>query len=939
MHYNINSILADGRLEELQYTCDLLNIAVLVINESKLNDTIPNNIISLKGYYDPLRRDRLVNGRHGGGCLIYIADSLTFNHRTDLQSEYFEHLWADINVGNLTFTVTTYYRPPNESSEDHNLFLETSESILTRLTSHQTDNKIIVADFNFGNCYCKEPILSIQKPLDKSAPDLFASYGFSQIIDIPTRMTQETTSLIDLIFVQKEELLCEYGTLPKIADHEGTVVCFDIKREKRKTYTKLVYDYKSVDVDKLLKYIKEFDFNTSIFTKNVCSQAEVFSQVLLDAFEKFIPSKTITIKPNAPAWSNTYTRLLLRKKNRNYSIFKKASTNLINAQNNQSESQDVLISLLNKKNKTYKNARIAANESLKANRRVKNEFYNTVNSTMNNQSKTAKKKFSILIKLMNNQKFSIIPPLIENGSNITDAQLKSNILNKHFTNKSTVNGPNDEVPHLPKVPITSPFNTINTSPIEVSKIIRQLKKSSSSHCGIPAKFLAIIATPISFPLSKLFNNFFEAGYYPDIWKISHVTAIFKNKGLKTDKNNYRPISLLPTLSKVCEAVIHNRLSSHCIENNIITIKQAAYMKGDSTLNQLLYLCHKIRQSWTNKNITHGVFLDVTAAFDKVWHKGLLYKLDRIAVEGKVHQLFTSYLAERKQVCVVDGIKSNVLEVKAGVPQGSRLGPLLFIIYINDITENLESDIQIFADDCSLLVSGKNQSDTSEILNRDLNKISTWASNWKIIFNAEKSKTIIFSKNKHNYTHPVQLQNNTIDHVTVHKHLGVYLTHNLDWTEQIKYICLSANRKLSVLRRVRYLQRSTLDLLYKITVRSVLDYGLVIFYNSLNQISKKRLDQLQYNAAKLVSGALHLTSRVKLETELGWESISKRAEFLGLTLFHKINRLETRPLIRSCMPDRNPRKLNDDTNISYRQFPFKSMQFANSFFSILYKKME
>ena len=237
----------------------------------------------------------------------------------------------------------------------------------------------------------------------------------------------------------------------------------------------------------------------------------------------------------------------------------------------------------------------------------------------------------------------------------------------------------------------------------------------------------------------------------------------------------------------------------------------------------------------------------------------------------------------------------------------------------------------------MLVSGKNQSDTSEILNRDLNKISTWASNWKIIFNAEKSKTIIFSKNKHNYTHPVQLQNNTIDHVTVHKHLGVYLTYNLDWTEQIKYICLSANRKLSVLRRVRYLQRSTLDLLYKITVRSVLDYGLVIFYNSLNQISKKRLDQLQYNAAKLVSGALHLTSRVKLETELGWESISKRAEFLGLTLFHKINRLETRPLIRSCMPDRNPRKLNDDTNISYRQFPFKSMQFANSFFPYYTKK--
>ena len=116
-------------------------------------------------------------------------------------------------------------------------------------------------------------------------------------------------------------------------------------------------------------------------------------------------------------------------------------------------------------------------------------------------------------------------------------------------------------------------------------------------------------------------NYFEQGVFPDIWKLSHITAIWK--GLKSDKNMYRPLSLLPTLSKICEAIIHNDLLRHCQENNVISTKQAAYLKGDSTINQLIYILHKIRLSWTKGCITHGIFLDVSAAFDRVWHKGLI----------------------------------------------------------------------------------------------------------------------------------------------------------------------------------------------------------------------------------------------------------------------------------------------------------------------------
>ena len=274
-------------------------------------------------------------------------------------------------------------------------------------------------------------------------------------------------------------------------------------------------------------------------------------------------------------------------------------------------------------------------------------------------------------------------------------------------------------------------------------------------------------------MSRLFNNLFKVGHFPDMWKLSHVTSIFKRKGLKNDKVNYRPISLLPTLSKLCESVIHNRLLSHCLENNIISKRQAAYLRGDSVTNKLLNIVHKIKKSWTVNQFTHGVFLDIDGAFDKVWHSAMIAKLDQINIKGNLLKLFQSYLTNRKQIVVVDGMKSNVTDIKAGIPQGSKLGPLLFIIYINDITEiDLESEIFIFADDCSLLVIDISPEKTIEILSRDLDKISKWASKWKITFSASKTKDILFSKKVFEGAQPLQFNNQIIPRVSSLRHLGI-----------------------------------------------------------------------------------------------------------------------------------------------------------------------
>ena len=891
LHYNINSITAEGRLEELTLVTSTLKVDVLICTESKLSQSIPDNILKISGYHEPVRHDRT---RHGGGCLMYISDRLTFKHQMDFQSNKYEHIWVDIRVNAKLYAVNAFYRPPNESAECHTEFLEAADQILSNLSKYNAETKIIASDLNFGNSYCKSPILP-PKPLDSSAPDLFASYGFSQLIDIPTRVTENSTSLIDLIFVSNTDNIQRHGTLPRLADHDGVFVSFLCSRTKAKILKKTVYDYKNIDENGLINFIKNYNFQSTVFSKPVTEQAEVFTNILSDAITGFVPIKQIVVRESDQAWVNSYTRLLLRRKNRNYQFYKKINNKYLAALTCPTSDPEIVTRLTEKKKKAFQKCKNSDRESFNANRRSKQAFFNTVNSTMKNHEISAKKKFTILTKLMKNQKNSVIPPLIENNEVINDSEVKSNLFNDLFVSKATVPGSNDPVPDLPSRPdILSPFNHINTSPLEVAKLIRNLKKSNSSHCGVPGKFLSIIATSISFPLCRLFNNLFEIGHFPDIFKIAQVTALFKRAGLKSSKLQYRPISLLPTLSKVMESIIHSRLLEHFNKYNIISERQAAYLKGDSTIQQLLYIVHYIRTSWTKGKITQGVFLDVSAAFDKCWHSGLIAKLAQAKVEESCLDLFKSYLSNRKQFVMVDGSKSNIRDVEAGVPQGSRLGPLLWILYVNDIIEDLESEVLLFADDTCLFATADDPSQTAVILNKDLEKIHEWAVKWKVSFNPSKTKELIFSKKNLSNSPPIIFDNTFVSRVYEHRHLGVWLSPSLDWSKQVREVCLKANGKLAVLRSVKFLSRSTLDLLYKLTIRSVLDYGLAIYFHTLKVTEIARLNQIQYRAAKLCTGALHFTSQTKLENDLGWETISTRADFLGLSLFQKIHLHRTRP---------------------------------------------
>ena len=232
--WNINLILTDGRLEELIENVNTLKCHVVILTESKLDNTIPSNLLSIPRFHEPLRRDR---NRHGGGCLVHISQLPTFKQQIKVQSDFYENISVDVRVREKVYSINCYYRPPN--ADNHETFLYETEQTLNYLSKHTAHTKLIMSDLNFGNIYCKFPVLN-PKPLDMSAPELFSSHGFQQLIDIPTRMTTNTVSLIDLVFSDNIDNIQCQGTVSPIADHEGVFVCFHCISVQEKPSTRNV---------------------------------------------------------------------------------------------------------------------------------------------------------------------------------------------------------------------------------------------------------------------------------------------------------------------------------------------------------------------------------------------------------------------------------------------------------------------------------------------------------------------------------------------------------------------------------------------------------------------------------------------------------------------------------------------------------------------------
>ena len=312
----------------------------------------------------------------------------------------------------------------------------------------------------------------------------------------------------------------------------------------------------------------------------------------------------------------------------------------------------------------------------------------------------------------------------------------------------------------------------------------------------------------------------------------------------------------------------------------------------------------IHEAFDDKNSleVRSVDQDMSKAFDKVWHEGLLFKLKQNGVDGKSLELLESYLSNRKQRVVINGAESNWGPIKAGVPQGSVLGPLLFLIYINDLEEGIASSVKFFADDTSIFSIVRDPIVSAEVLNRDLDQISRWAYQWKMSFNPDPTKPaeeVLFSHKKVNAEHPpIFFNGNEVKRVNDHKHLGLVLDSKLAFTKHINEKVSIARKGIGMIKHLSsYIPLKSLDQIYKMHVRPHLDYCDIIFHIPLIRsdfdssltlnYQMNILERTQYQAALAVSGTWKGTNRDKIYEELGWESLDHRRMSRRLTQFYKI----------------------------------------------------
>ena len=587
----------------------------------------------------------------------------------------------------------------------------------------------------------------------------------------------------------------------------------------------------------------EIDWETELKLENndVNFSFDRFLEILNNTFDKHAPYKTLSkskMKTFSQPWITQGILKSIKIKNNLYKQLCKAK----NSQNK---------IYINQKFKQYRNLIKTLTRRSK-----NNNYYNYFYSNKKNLRKTWQ-GIKNIINLNNNN--TSLPNCLNKGRrNLTDPVDIANEFNGFFSEigkklETKIIKTDITYDKLLKNPNEKSFFMKPTSEEEVKYLILNLNPhKSTGPSSFPTKILKYIVNIISKPVCDLVNMSMSNGTFPDTLKIAEVIPIFK-KGDKLSCNNYRPISLLSNLSKIFEKVLHERTYNFLNECNLFYNLQFGFRHKHSTNHALIKITELIRRAIDNKNIACSVFIDLQKAFDTVNHKILLHKLKHYGIRGKAYKLFESYLSNRYQYVSINGSYSKKLLITHGVPQGSVLGPLLFIIFINDLNYSVVHSVtHHFADDTNLLYVNDSLKKINKYINHDLKLITVWLRANKIALNASKTGIVLFrSKSQTIKKHlNFRISGQRIEPKQQVKYLGIILDEHLNWDTHFSNLKFKLNRAIGMLAKIRHyvVSLQTLKNIYFSIFHSHLIYGCQIW----GQVANASLNRTQNKALRVIS---------------------------------------------------------------------------------------
>ena len=827
-----NADFLHNKLELIEIFAQTHNIDIIAISEIHDKfadvDTRKSTTFSIPGFSTH-------KSDGGRGVCLFIKNHIKTTKLENFDSLFSPSIFCRIHTTDVDhFVFGVIYRSPNASREESLALHQQIKQVSDKLMS-SNEKLVLAGDFNYREVNWQQMSCNCQKEhLANQFLELVGEHFLTQFVKecTHTRGAQEPT-LVDLIIANDHEFISNIVHSAPIGRSHHDVLSFNInintKSIKPVIYEK--FNLNKADFQSMREAVYAVDWQREL---EACSDVdECWNKIetkLHNVSNEFIPR----IKINTSKIQRNFT----------------APDSLLN-----------LIKLKRKAFKQYKRYRTASNYNTYAYLRNQTniELRNAKKENEIRIAKEAKSNPKALFRYISSKSKprETIPDLKMKGGGTTEGdQQKADELNTFFGSVFTEE--NDQ--NFPECTSSTDkkLSHVEVSVDEVCKVLKGLKPGKSpGPDGIQPRVLKELAEPLSLPLKLLFDATLAQGKIPQKWKSAEVRPIFK-KGDKSSADNYRPVSLTSVVCKVFEKFIRDAMYQHLTDNNILSPDQFGFCSGRSCVTQLLVTANDWLFSLDNKTPVDAIYLDFSKAFDSVPHQRLIHKLNSYGIQGNLLKWVSDFLSDRSQYVTINDKQSDTIPVTSGVPQGSVLGPTLFVYYINDLPNSTDQLVRLFADDSKIYAEIKTEEDYIN-LQKGIDDLVDWSNKWLMNFNSKKCKVLHLGKNNPHYAYTMRDGDKVskLDETVCEKDLGVNIDPLLDFEQHITTIC-NKGKQLSgmLLRNLTSRCIEILIPLFKALIRPHLEYGNAVWCPYKKKDIKK-VEQIQRDFTKRIDGMANL----------------------------------------------------------------------------------